>query len=124
MQISSPTEAEVETLTVEEAIEYSKIDRIFKKFTPRHKELNAKIKRVFTTKGKRVIGPVVIDLNERESKDVKAAETRYPYAKYPQFYEVKPVFQFDRLSARQQKPYLGTTLVLTIDVLAEDSPEA
>lgn len=124
VSIVDPQTGEVETLTEEEALEYSKIDRIFKKFGPRRDELNAKIKRVFNTKGKRIVGPVVVSVTERASKDVKAAQVRYPQDKFPQFYEMQPVFQFDRLSPRQQKPFLGTTLALSVDILADDSPEA
>lgn len=121
----SDTSANPETgeiLTEEEAVEYAKIDRVLKKYTPRRNELNAKIKRIFTSKGKRLIGPVIIDVTERTSKDTKAAEAKYPRAKFPHLWEDVPVFQFDRLTERQQKPFLGTTLALSVDVLAEDSP--
>lgn len=113
----------VETLTEEEAIEYAKIDRVFKKYTPRKNELNAKIKRVFNTKGKRKVGPVIVTVTERTTKDVKAAEAKYPQSRFPHLYETVPVFQYDRLTDRQKKSFESTTLALSVDVLAEDSPE-
>lgn len=122
--VTNPETGEVtETLTEEEALEYAKIDRVFKKYTPRKNELNAKIKRIFTTKGKRKVGPVVIDVTERNSKDAKSAEIKYPQSKYPHLYETVEVFQFDRLTDRQKKPFLGKVLALSVDILAEDSPE-
>jgi hypothetical protein len=112
-----------EVLTEDEAMEYAKIDRVFKKYKDRFDELNAKIKRVYNSKGKRKVGDVIISVSERNSKDTKSAAEKYPQDKYPQFWETKPVFNFDALSERQKKPFLGTTLALSVDVLAEDSPE-
>lgn len=111
-----------EVLTEAEAVEYAKIDRVFKKFKPRFEELNKKIKRVYDTKGKRVVGPVIISVTERSSSDRKAAEAKYPRDKFPQFWKDQPVFQFDELTDRQKKPFQSTVLALSVDVVAEDSP--
>lgn len=112
-----------EVLTEEEAAEYSKIDRVFKKYKPRFEELNRKIKRIYNTKGKRVVGDVIISVTERGAKDTKAAAEKYPRDKYPQFWKDVPTFDFDALSERQKKPFLSTTLALSVDVIASDSPD-
>jgi hypothetical protein len=112
-----------EVLTEEEAAEYAKIDRVFKKFKPRFDELNKKIKRVYTSKGKRQVGDVIIDITTRNTKDVKAAEAKYPREKYPHLWKDEPKFQFDALTDRQKKPFQSVGLALSVDVLAEDSPK-
>jgi len=112
-----------EILTEEEAAEYSKIDRVFKKYKSRFAELNSKIKRVYSTPGKRIVGDVIITVSERSSKDEKAAAEKYPREKYPQFWEDVPVFQYAELTDRQKKPFQTKVLALAVDVLAADSPK-
>ena len=111
-----------EVLTEEEAAEYSKIDRVFKKYKSRFADLNAKIKRVYNTEGKRVVGDVIISVTERNSKDEKAAAEKYPREKFPQLWKDVPVFQFAELTDRQKKPFQTKVLALSVDVLAADSP--
>ena len=112
-----------EVLTEDEAIEYAKIDRVFKRYAPRFEELKNKIKRVYDTKGKRVVGPIIISISERNTKDLKAAALKYPIEKFPHLWKQEPTFQFESLTERQKKPFLKPGLALSVDVVAEDSPD-
>jgi hypothetical protein len=78
-------------ITEKEIIRYGKLDLGIKKLQPEHKMLNEKIKTAFAAIGTWVVGNVVIKRTEANSFDAKAAEKKYPFDKFPEYYK----FTFD-----------------------------
>lgn len=104
-------------ITQKELDEYAKIDRVIKKFTPRYKILNEKIKTAFTKVGTYVFGSVIIKRSEADSFDAKAAEKAFPFDKHPEFY--KSVFDPTAFPADKRAKFTTKVQRLSVDVAAE-----
>lgn len=102
------TQVEIET--------YSKIDLAIKKLEPRKKELGDRIKAAYTKVGSFVVGNVIIDRTEADSKDIKSAEKLYPYDLYPELYVVEPKFDFSKLAPEEQAKFVTKTQRLSVKV--------
>lgn len=92
---------------------YAKLDVALKKAKAEHDRLNSKIKRAFGV-GVFVCDGVILTRTEADEFHKKDAETKYPYASNPDYYDLVPVLVKDRMPEAQRLEFEGKQQRLSV----------